>query len=229
MIDDMMPGRLRVLIVDECDATRRELCSVLHLEPGVLVVGEAPTIAGALAMASQVNPQLIVCELTVAGKSVTELLAGLAQVKSTARVLILTDQAGAGQMRLAMSAGACAYLLKHDGRAELIEALRVVGVGRRFFSDSVETTILTQYAESIAARFGVATTLITPREREVLARIGHGQSNKAIARSLLLSVKTVEKHRSNLMRKLGLHNTASVTAYAMRQGLVSEEAVGLST
>ena len=94
--------------------------------------------------------------------------------------------------------------------------------GRRFFSDSVETSILTQYAERVAARFAGAATPITPREREVLARIGQGQTNKVIAKALRLSVKTVEKHRSNLMRKLGLHNTAAVTVYAIRQGLVSQ-------
>ncbi|MDE2220214.1 MAG: response regulator transcription factor, partial [Gammaproteobacteria bacterium] len=129
------------------------------------------------------------------------------------------------QMRQAMQAGARAYLLKDDGYVELLEALRVGGSGRRFFSDSIESRILSQYAERVAARFAVAAAPITPRAREVLALIGAGEPNKGIAKALRLSVKTVEKHRSNLMRKLGLHNTAAVTVYAIRQGLVGRAPV----
>ena len=135
---------------------------------------------------------------------------------------MLSGQAGEAQLRLALAAGVRAYLLKDDGYAELLEALRVVGSGRRFFSDSVESKILARYAERVTARFAEGGVPITPREREVLARIGAGQTNKAIAKALHLSVKTVEKHRSNLMRKLKLHNSAAVTVYALRHGLLSD-------
>jgi DNA-binding NarL/FixJ family response regulator len=219
---DVSPGSLRVLVVDEHEVLRNGLRASLGSESNLAVVGAAASIEEALALVAQEDPQLVICDLKVAGRSVTELLAALAAAHSAARVLVLSSQAEEPMMRLAMSAGARAYLLKDDGYAELLEALRVVGAGRRFFSDSVETSILTQYAERVATRFAEAATPITPREREVLARIGQGQTNKVIAKALRLSVKTVEKHRSNLMRKLGLHNTAAVTVYAIRQGLVSQ-------
>jgi len=219
-------GAIRVLLVDEHDVVRNGLRAALATESNIEVVAVAASIDDALAVAARLAPGLIVTELKVAGQSAVDLLNGLRLVDSTARVLVLTSEASEAQMRLAMSAGASGYLMKEDGYSELLEALRVVHAGRRFFSDSVESTILKQYAERVAARFAVAAAPITPREREVLARIGQGQTNKAIAKALHLSVKTVEKHRSNLMRKLGLHNTAAVTVYAIRQGLVNQDDTG---
>ena len=219
-------GAIRVLLVDEHDVVRNSLRAALATESNIEVVAVAASIDDALAVAARLAPGLIVTELKVAGQSAVDLLNGLRLVDSTARVLVLTSEASEAQMRLAMSAGASGYLMKEDGYSELLEALRVVHAGRRFFSDSVESTILKQYAERVAARFAVAAAPITPREREVLARIGQGQTNKAIAKALHLSVKTVEKHRSNLMRKLGLHNTAAVTVYAIRQGLVNQDDTG---
>ncbi len=217
-------NRIRVLLVDEHDIVRNGLRAALSTEPSIEVVAVASTIESALALAVRLKPGLIVTDLHASGRSAVELLKALRQENNQARVLVLTSEASEVQMRLAMSAGASAYLMKEDGYSELLEALRVVHAGRRFFSDSVESTILDQYAERVAARFAVVAAPITPREREVLARIGQGQTNKGIAKALHLSVKTVEKHRSNLMRKLGLHNTAAVTVYAMRQGLVNQGA-----
>ncbi len=219
--DLILPGNMRVLLVDERAVLRDGLRASLSSEAGIEVTGTARSVPEALRIAAQTDPHLVVSDLQLGAQSVADLLAGLDQAHCKARVLVLTSQAGEAQMRLAMLAGARAYLLKDDGYAELLEALRVVGAGRRFFSDSVESRILSQYAERVAGRFAVASAPITPREREVLERIGAGQANKAIARALHLSVKTVEKHRSNLMRKLGLHNTAAVTVYAIRQGLVT--------
>ena len=217
----VLPGALRVLLVDERAVLRDGLRVSLGSEAGIEVVGAARSVPEALRIAAQTDPHLVVSDLQVGAQSVADLLIGLGKANGNARVLVLTSQAGEEQMRLAMLAGARAYLLKDDGYAELLEALRVVGAGRRFFSDSVESRLLEQYAERVAARFAVAAAPITAREREVLAHIGAGQTNKAIAKALHLSVKTVEKHRSNLMKKLGLHNAAAVTVYAIRQGLVA--------
>ena len=202
-------GNLRVLLVDDIAVLRDGLRVSLGSEAGIEVVGAARSVPEAVRIAAQTAPQLVVADLQIGGQSLPDLVAGLARVGCSARVLVLTSHAGEDNMRLAMQAGARAYLLKDDGYAELLEALRVVGSGRRFFSDSVESRILSQYAERVAARFAVAAAPITPREREVLALIGAGEPNKAIAKALHLSVKTVEKH-----------NTAAVTVYAIRQGLV---------
>jgi DNA-binding NarL/FixJ family response regulator len=214
------PGNLRVLLIDERAVLRDGLRVSLGSEAGIEVVGAARTFAEALRVAAQADPQLIVSDLQVAGRPLRELIEALAKARSKARVLVLAAQAGEAQLRQALGDGVRAYVLKDDGYAELLEALRVVGSGRRFFSDSAESKILAPYAERLAARAAGSGVPVTPREREVLARIGAGQTNKAIAKALRLSVKTVEKHRSNLMRKLKLHNSAAVTVYALRHGLL---------
>ncbi|HLQ12698.1 MAG TPA: response regulator transcription factor [Steroidobacteraceae bacterium] len=223
MNDEAAPARIRVLIVDHHAMVRSGLQAALSSEPGIEVVGATDNVEEALVFAAQADPGLVVTELQLGGRSAMDLLAALRKAGSRARLLVLTSETSEAHLRLAMSAGAHAYLLKEDGYSELLEALRVVHSGRRFFSDTVESTILRQYAERCAVRFSKSAALITPRQREVLARIGQGQTNKVIANALRLSVKTVEKHRSNLMRKLGLHNTAGVTVYAIRQGLVNQD------
>ena len=216
----VLPGNLRVLLIDERRAAQWP--APRSAQGGIEVVGAARTFAEALRLAAQTDPQLIVSDLQVAGRQVNELVEGLARARSRARVLVLASQASEAQLRLALLAGVRAYLLKDDGYAELLEALRVVSLGRRFFSDTVESKILAHYAERVAARMAESSAPLTAREREVLARIGAGQPNKAIATALHLSVKTVEKHRSNLMRKLKLHNSAAVTVYAIRHGLLRD-------
>ncbi|HLQ12117.1 MAG TPA: response regulator transcription factor [Steroidobacteraceae bacterium] len=217
---------IRVLLAISDELLGYGLKAALEQESDIQVVGVARTAASAFAVAGRVNPELIVAEVPFCGQSVTDLLGALRQSGCNSRVLVLSSEASETQMRIAMAAGASGYVLKEDDYDELLDALRAVYSGRRSFSDCVESTILKQYAERIAVRFEVAAAPVTAREREVLARIGQGHTNKAIARALRISVKTVEKHRSNLMRKLGLHNTAAVTVYAMRQGLVGPEQPG---
>jgi DNA-binding NarL/FixJ family response regulator len=193
--DDLIQtGNLRVLLVDEIAVLRDGLRASLASEAGIEVVGAARSVPGALRIAVQTQPQLVVADLQIGGQSLADLVAGLARLDCSARVLGRTSQAAEEHMRLTMHSGARAYLLKDDG-----------------------------YAERVAARFAVAGAPITPREREVMALIGAGEPNKVFANLLRLSVQTVEKHRSNVLCKLGLHNTTEVTVYSIRQGLVGRQ------
>ena len=214
---------LRVMLIDDDKLLREGLQAALVAEPSIEVIGTVSSIDEGLALAARTHPNVIITELQIGGRSAVELISALLKAESTARVLVLTNETSEANIRLTMSVGAYAYVMKNDGYSELLAALRVVSVGRRFCSETVESAVLSQYAERIAARFAGSAALITPREREVLARVGQGQTNKVIANALRLSVKTVEKHRSNLMRKLGLHNTAGVTVYAIRQGLINQD------
>ena len=214
---------MRLLIIDEQPLLREGLRASLASESTIDVVAAAGSMNEAITLAAQHAPGVVLTELRAGGGGLVELMAGLERARLQPHVVVLTRQAGEHQVRQAITAGVRAYICKDDGYSELLEALRVVADGRRFFSDTVESQILAQYAERVLARHSTSGASITPREREVLARIGQGQTNKDIARALHLSVKTVEKHRSNLMRKLGLHNTAAVTVYAIRQGLVSQD------
>ena len=213
---------LRVLLVDDMDIVRNGLRVALGSERDIQIAVAADNFDSALSLAVEEELSLVVSELLVAGRPLTEFMAALKGRAPGAQVLVLTSETREAPMRSAISAGARAYVFKEDGYSELLEALRATARGGRFLSETVESAILDQYAERVASRHSAIAAPITSREREVLARIGQGQSNKMIAKDLRLSVKTVEKHRSNLMRKLGLHNTAAVTAYAIRQGLVAE-------
>jgi DNA-binding NarL/FixJ family response regulator len=111
-------------------------------------------------------------------------------------------------------------MLKDSSHAELMQALRAVVAGQKFLCNTLSRGILRDLTDDIKDNAAAPMQLITRREREVLTRIAMGQSNKESARELRLSVKTVAKHRSNLMRKLNLHNSAAVTMFALRNGLV---------
>jgi two-component system response regulator NreC len=141
---------------------------------------------------------------------------------------VLTGNDGAEYIRAALGAGADGYVLKNASRAELMLAIRTVSIGQRFLCKAVASKVLLGFL-SRDQRSPPPTpgSVITVREREVLARIAQGHSNKMIARELGLSPKTIEKHRSNLMRKLQLHNAAAITMYAMRNGLAGNDSSGV--
>jgi len=138
-------------------------------------------------------------------------------------VLVLTAYCTDEYIRAALGAGADGYVLKDAGRAELLQAIRSVIAGQKYFSEPVSARLVSGYLRRNEPTLGAAAGVfprITEREREVLTHVALGESNKRVALALRLSVKTVEKHRANLMRKLELHNTASVTLFAVRNGLV---------
>jgi DNA-binding NarL/FixJ family response regulator len=139
---------------------------------------------------------------------------------------VLTGNDGEATIRAALGAGADGYVLKDASRAELLLAIRTVSSGQRFLCKAVASKVLSGFLtgdkQSPSATLANS---ITVREREVLVRIAQGHPNKAIARDLGLSPKTVEKHRSNLMRKLQLHNAAAITMFAIRNGLSGSDPV----
>jgi two-component system response regulator NreC len=135
------------------------------------------------------------------------------------RVMVLTAYCTDEYIGAALSAGADGYVLKDASRAELLQAIRSIIAGQKYFSEPVSARLVSGYLRRNDPA-SLATPRITEREREVLTRIALGESNKRVAVALRLSVKTVEKHRANLMRKLELHNTAAVTLFAVRNGLL---------
>ena len=141
---------------------------------------------------------------------------------SALKVLFLSMYADESYVLRALSAGARGYLLKDDTEQELVPALRTVHQGRPFFSPSISAMLLTDYVRHLQQR-GLEDSyrLLTDREKEVLQLLAEGRTNKEVAALLDLGVSTIETHRSNLMQKLGLHNTAEIVLYAVRKSLVS--------
>jgi DNA-binding NarL/FixJ family response regulator len=219
--------KIRIVLVEDHAILRDGLKALIKIEPDFAVVGEFGAVDQCLAGIAELQPDLVVTDLELPRRSGIELLGHIKEIVPKARKLVLTAHDSEEYVRAAFNAGADGYVLKDTDRAELMLAIRTVAAGQQFLCDAVANKVLSGYLRGDAPRRGTASApRITGREREVLTRIALGQSNKFIARSLELSVKTVEKHRSNLMRKLDLHNAAAITLFAVRNGLTSEPRSG---
>jgi DNA-binding NarL/FixJ family response regulator len=211
------------MLVEDHLILRQGLKALLETNSDIEVVGEAGTVGEALDRIPTLKPSIVITDITLPDRSGIELVQALRALEPAIKVLVLTAHTTEEHIRAALSAGATGYILKDASHAELVQGLRAVSAGRRFLCESVEARILSRYAAGQEAeKPGLSAGHITRREREVLTRIAMGQTNKYIARALSLSVKTVEKHRSNVMRKLNLHNTAAVTLFAVRHRLVDQ-------
>jgi len=208
-----------IVLVEDHAILREGLRALIELEPDLKVVGEASTAAEAVLVVQSASPTLVITDLAMPGGSGLQTIEELRALCPNLRVLVLTAHCMDEYIGAALSAGADGYVLKDASRAELLQAIRSVIAGQKYFSKPVSARLVSGYLR----RNDPATDpspRITDREREVLMRIALGESNKRVAVALHLSVKTVEKHRANLMRKLELHNTAAVTLFAVRNGLV---------
>jgi DNA-binding NarL/FixJ family response regulator len=216
--------RMRIVLVEDHVILREGLKALLEMEPGMQVVGEADNVSDGLAAIESLEPSVVITDIGLPDRSGIDLIAALRARKCSSPILVLTVLHSEEKLRAAMHAGASGFVLKDSPLAELIEGLHAVSSGQKFLCESLSKGIFggtTNDASRDHDRTKVR--LITRREREVLTRIALGQTNKGVARELDLSVKTVEKHRSNLMRKLNLHNSAAVTMFALRHGLVKGE------
>jgi DNA-binding NarL/FixJ family response regulator len=211
----------RIVLVENHAILRDGLRALLEMEGDLTVVGSVGEAAAAVALVRDLKPQLIISDVALPGRSgiahIGELLAG----NPGMRLLVLTAHADEEYIREALNAGAHGYVLKDSGREELIKAIRAVVAGRQYLCATVAAKVVSGFVSGLTLKRPLpAEGLVTGRERQVLTRIALGQSNKSIARELGLSVKTIEKHRANLMRKLTLHNTAAVTLFALRHGFI---------
>jgi DNA-binding NarL/FixJ family response regulator len=151
----------------------------------------------------------------------------LRKVCPATRIVLLTAHGTEEYIRAGLDAEADGYVLKDSGHGELLTAIRTVAAGKQYLCNAVSSLVLATYLHR-GARGSAQDPLsgITGRERQVLTRIACGHSNKNVARDLNLSVKTIEKHRANLMRKLHLHNAADITRFALNHHLVASEGPG---
>jgi len=217
--------QIRILLVEDHAILREGLCALLEMEADLKVVGDATTVNAALDAMETLHPQLIITDLALAGRSGIAFITELRQRHPESRVLVLTAHNTEEYIRAALTAGAHGYVLKDSGRADLLQAIRVVVAGGQYLCAKVSARVVSGFINGNDPKASTSPeSLVTLREKEVLTRIALGHSNKVIARDLGLSVKTVEKHRSNLMRKLTLHNAAAITLFALRHGFI--EATG---
>jgi len=215
--------RVRLLLVDDHAILRLGIRAVLELEADFDVVGEAGDAEEALQQLAQHEVDVVLLDLALPGRTGMDLLPDLRQRFPRARTLVLTAHADEEYVRASISAGANGYMLKNADRDELLQGIRAVHRGERFLCAEVSAQIVRGYLNGQEEKRPPTprVELITRRERDVLTRVASGKQNKTIAHELGLSVKTVRKHRQNLMRKLSLHNSAAITAFAIGNGFIS--------
>lgn len=210
------------MLVEDHAILREGLRALLELEPDLRVAAEAANSLDAVPTIEAAGPDLVITDIALPGRSGIELIGCLRELHPFLKILVLTAHNSEEYIRAALNAGAHGYVLKDASRAELLQAIRAVLGGQTYLCASVTAKVVTGYLRPNSESLSLsAVELVTEREREVLTRVALGRSNKLIARELSVSVKTVEKHRANLMRKLTLHNTAAVTRFAIRHGMVN--------
>ena len=197
--------------------------ALLTSDPEFEVVGEFGDGREAAKHIPALQPDLVLTDLTLPRMSGVEAIREIRKRSPRTKILALTIHKAEEYVRAALQAGAQGYLLKETSHAELLTAARQVLAGKTYVSPELAAKVLADPGGTPSPGHKTRWETLTGREREILKLIAEGARNKDIAQALFISVKTVEKHRSNLMEKLGVHNAQALTALAIEKGLISVE------
>jgi DNA-binding NarL/FixJ family response regulator len=216
---------LRILIADDHEVARRGIRALLENHPGWEVCGEAKDGREAVELARRTNPDLILLDIGMPNLNGLEAARQVLAESPDIAILILTMHDSDQVVREVLRAGARGFLLKSDAGRDLVAAVEALQLQRTFFTTRVSQMVLDGFLDRDPrpendANDDEGSDVLTGREREVIQLLAEGKTSKEVAVTLNLSVKTAETHRTNLMRKLGLHSVADLTRYAVRNGIV---------
>jgi len=213
---------ITVVLAEDHMIVREGLRKLLEVERDIEVVGEAATGRQAVDMAEKLQPAVVVMDIAMPLLNGLEATRQIRQAFPDVKVLILSAHSDDAYVDRVMAIGAAGYLIKQTSANFLAEAIREVQKGNTFFSPSIARRYQKRNETSLdrMGRAQTKITLLSSREMEVLQRIAEGGANKQIAVELGISIKTVEKHRDHLMQKLDIHDTASLTRYAIAEGII---------
>lgn len=218
-----MKSQVRILIADDHTILRAGMRSLLDMVSNFLVVGEVDNGKDAIHHAGKLKPDILISDLSMPKTNGTEAIQRVKSRHPDIKILVLTVHKTEEYVHAALKAGADGYILKDDTSDELINAINIITNGKTYLSPSICSEVVMGYlADPYKEQISSTIDLLTTREREVTKLIAEGYRNKDVAEYLSISLKTVEKHRSNMMKKLNLHNTSSITTYAIKNGLTAE-------
>ena len=218
-----MKSPTRILIADDHTILRAGIRSLLDKVSGFQVVGEVSNGKDAVYQAGQLKPDLVLSDLSMPKTNGTEAIQHIKSRYPDIKVLVLTVHKTEEHVYAALKAGADGYLLKDDTSEELINAINNIIAGKIHLSPSICNDVVMGYlADANKEKTPSSIDLLTTREREIIKLIAEGYRNKDVAEYLSISLKTVEKHRSNMMKKLDLHSSSSITSFAIKNGIATE-------
>ncbi len=212
-----------IVVADDHPVVRQGLRAVLEAEPGFSVIGEAGDGRHAVELVDRLRPHILILDLMMPGLSGVEVSRQVRQRSPVTRVVILSMYDNEAYVLEGLRSGAAAYVLKGAGAAELVHAVYEVMAGRRYLSPPLSERAIETYLGKATEAPAAPHEALTTREREVLYLAIDGLSNSEVAARLGVSPRTVETHRANLMRKLGVQNQTELIRYALRHRLIPSE------
>lgn len=215
-----VPLKARLLVADDHSVVRRGLRTVLDAEPDLEVVAEAGDGQEAIELALEQEVDLVVLDITMPRKTGIQTAEELSRRMPNLRTLMLSMHDSERYFFEALRAGASGYVLKSSADRDLVEACRATLRGESFIYPTAVKALVRDYLERAERGDSVPDDPLSPRELEVVKLIGEGQTSREIGELLVISEKTVERHRANILQKLGLRDRVELTRYAIRRGLV---------
>lgn len=219
-----MKEKYRVVIAEDYTILREGLRALLSSDPIFEIVGEAADGREAIQCVERLKPALVLMDLSMPRMNGMDAIREIKKRSSATKILVLTVHRAEEYILATLKAGADGYILKDSTQSELMMAVKSVLGGKHFISPGISEKVIEGYLDGRKIlKTRTSWDTLTHREREILKLIAEGYKNKKIADLLCISVKTVEKHRANLMQKLDLHSTSALTTLALEKGLVSRE------
>ena len=213
---------LRIVLAEDHTILREGLRALLSADPAFEIIGEAQDGREAVRCVEKLEPDLLLMDLSMPRMSGMDAIREIKKRYPDIKIIALTVHKTEEYLLATLQAGADGYVLKDATHDELVLAIKNVMGGKSYLSPGVSEKVIEGYLEGKESNRSRSTwETLSQREREVLKLIAEGYKNKEIAEDLCISLKTVEKHRANLMKKLDLHNAAALTVYAMQKGLVN--------
>lgn len=212
---------LKILIADDHQLVRDGLKARLETHPGWVVCAEAADGRQAVELARTLGPDIAIVDISMPGLNGIEATRQIRKECPDIQVLILTMQESEGVVRDVLAAGARAFVLKSDASRLIVDAVEALSENKPFFTGTVANFVLGGFLDpERAAAGGARPSRLSPREREIAQLLAEAKTSKEVASTLGVSVKTVDAHRANIMRKLNFHSVAELVRYAIREKLI---------
>jgi two-component system response regulator NreC len=214
-------SKIKLLLVDDHRVVRAGLRMLFMAEEDMEIVGEADDAEQALPAIRELEPDVVIMDVAMPGMSGIEATRRIKEANPDIAVLALTMHEGEQYFFEMLNAGASGYIPKRAAPDDLVSAIRVVSQGNVFLYPTLAKLLVKDFLHRSETAIPSKADALTPREREVLTLIAEGHTNRKIAHALTISVKTVDRHRENIMRKLNLHNRVELVKFAIEKGLIT--------